>query len=92
MNLEEQGDKRGGPMILFPEILGLAVMAIAAPIYLIKILVSGQALVGIAGLVIWFTALLITARLIWRRQYFFAYLIMLAIFGLYYIIQKRLWQ
>lgn len=88
MSLDEQKVRRESPIILFPEIIGVSLVALLAPAYLVRILLSGQMTAGIAGLALWFIALFFTVRFIWRRQYIFAYLPMIAMLGLYYVIQK----
>ena len=90
MKQDEQDGSSESPMILFPEILGVAVMAIVTPVCLVKLFLSGHVIASIVGFVFWFTALFFTVRFIKRRQYFFAYLPMLAILGLYYFLQKVL--
>lgn len=88
MNPQEQKVRRESPIILFPEIIGVSIVALLAPVYLVKILLSGQVLAGAAGLALWSVALFFTVRFIGRRQYGFAYLPMLAMLGLYFVIQK----
>jgi polyferredoxin len=90
MDPKEQDDRRDSPWILFPEIIGVSVIAVLLPLPLVHLLLSGHALAGIAGLVVWFTALLFSVRFIRRRKYGLAYLPMLVIVGLFYIIYKTL--
>jgi hypothetical protein len=87
MNTEKQGGGPG-PWILFPEIIGISVLALLLPLPLVHLLLSGHALAGIAGFALWFAALFFTGRFIRRRQYGFAYFPMLAMVGLYFMIQK----
>ena len=77
-----------GPWILFPEIIGISVLALLLPLPLIHMLLSGQALGGIAGFALWSGAIFLTVRFIRRRQYGLAYLPMAAMVGLFFIIQK----
>jgi hypothetical protein len=92
MNPKDQNDRPNGPWILFPEIIGVTVVALLLPLPLVHLLLSGHALAGIAGFALWFTALFFTVRFIRRRQYVFAYLPMLVVIGLFYIIYKGLSQ
>ena len=90
MNLQEQKDKRESPLILFPEIIGVSVIALLLPLPFVHLLLSGHAFAGIAGLALWITALCFTVRFIRRRQYGLAYLPMLVMVGLFYIIHREL--
>ena len=90
MDPEEQDERRESPMILFPEIIGVSIIALLLPLPLIHLLLSGHALASIAGFVLWSTALFFIVRFIRRRQYGFAYLPMLALIGLFYIVYKEL--
>jgi polyferredoxin len=92
MDPEEHDERRNSPLILFPEIIGVSVIALLLPLPLVHLLLSGHALAGIAGFALWFTALFFTVRFIRRRQYGLAYLPMLVLIGLFYLVQKRLFQ
>ena len=90
MDPKEQDERRESPLILFPEIIGVSIIAVLLPLPLVHLVLSGYAPAGIAGLVVWFTALVFTVRFIRRREYGLAYLPMLVIIGLFYIIYKTL--
>jgi hypothetical protein len=90
MNPEEENEQSESPVILFPEIIGVSIVTLLAPVGLIKLLVSGHAVVGMVGFALWFVALLFTVRLIRRRQYGFALLPMMALLGLYFLLYKAL--
>ena len=77
-----------GPWIIFPEIIGVFLLALLLPLPLIHLVVSGYALKGIAGLGLWLLAVLLGARFIRRRRYGLAYLPMLMLIGVFLIIQK----
>jgi hypothetical protein len=92
MDPEEQEDRRESPLILFPEIIGISVLALLLPLPLVHLLLSGHALAGIGGFVLWFSAVFFAVRFIRRRQYGLAYLPMLVLLLLVYIIQKHMSQ
>jgi len=87
MNNEEHGGGPG-PWILFPEIIGISVLALLLPLPLVHMLLSGQMLASIAGFAFWFAALFFAVRFIRRRQYGLVYFPMFAMVGLYFIIRK----
>ncbi len=87
MNTEDQGGKLG-PWILFPEIIGICVLAVLLPLPLVHMLLSGQALASIVGFAFWFAALFFAVLFIRRRQYVFVFLPMLAMLGLFFIVKK----
>jgi hypothetical protein len=87
MNTDEQGGGRG-PWTLFPEIIGISIIALLLPLPLVHMLMSGQALAGTGGFALWFAAVFLTVRFIRRRQYGLAYFPMLSIAGLFFIIYK----
>ena len=86
MNTEDQGEP--GLWILFPEIIFISVLALLLPLPLVHLLLSGQVLAGIAGFAFWFAALFFAVHFIRRRQYALASLPMLAMLGLFFIVQK----
>jgi hypothetical protein len=87
MNTEEQGGGHG-PLILFPEIIGISILTLLLPFPLAHMLLSGRALLSIAGFALWFGALFFAVCFTRRRQYVLIYLPMLAMVGLYFIIRK----
>jgi polyferredoxin len=87
MSTEDQGGKPG-PWILFPEIIGVSVVALLLPLPLVHMVLSGKALAGAVGLAFWLVAVFFAVRLIRRRQYGLAYLPMLATAGLFFLIRK----
>ena len=77
-----------GLWILFPEIIGISVLAVLLPLPLIHMLLSGQALAGIAGLTCWLAALLCAARFIRQRRYVLVWFPMLVMIGLFFIVKR----
>jgi len=71
--------------------IGLSVAALLLPLPLVHLLVSGHALVGITALFLWLVSVWFAVLSIRRRRYGLAYLPMLPIAGLFFIVQK-LWQ
>jgi glucan phosphoethanolaminetransferase (alkaline phosphatase superfamily) len=92
MNPKKQDDGRESRLILFPEIIGVSVIAVLLPFPLVHLLLSGRALAGFGGFLLWFAALFFTVRFIRRRQYGFACLPMLVLLCLFYLIQKWMSQ
>jgi len=90
MKPEERDDGHLGPWILFPEIIGVSILVIVALVCLVRLLLSGYVLAGLAGLALWSTVVFFAVRFIRRRQYFLAYLLILAILGLCYLFQRGL--
>jgi hypothetical protein len=82
MTSPEQASRGERAIILFPEIIGTAVTAIAIPILLFDMMRSGRILVGIVGFVWWCVALIFVVRLILLRRYTAALIPMLALWGL----------
>jgi hypothetical protein len=87
MSTEDQSGKPG-PWILFPEIIGISVIALLLPLPLIHILLSRQAFAGIVGFAVWLVAVFLAVRFIRRRQYGLAWLPMLGLVGLFFLIRK----
>lgn len=77
-----------GPWILFPEIIGISIIALLLPLPLIHLLLSGHAVLGASGFFVWLVAVCFTVRFIRRRQYGFAYLPMGIIAGRFLIVYK----
>jgi hypothetical protein len=90
MSAREQGDKRESPFWLFPEIIGVSAIALAAPVWLIKIWVAGYVVTSVAGVALWLSGVSLMVRFILRRQYFLAYLSMIPLFCLFYMIHRAL--
>ncbi len=87
MNTEDQGGGPG-PWILFPEIIGISVIALLLPFPLVHMVLSGQALAGTTGFAFWLVAVFLAVRFIRRRQYGLAYLPMLVLVGLFFLIRR----
>jgi hypothetical protein len=92
MNSQHDNDARESPVILFPEIIGVTVAAIATPVCLLKMLLSGHVIMGLVEFLCWSAALFFAVRFIRRRQCGFALLPMLVVLGLFLFIQKALSQ
>jgi polyferredoxin len=87
MSTEDQGGKPG-PWILFPEIIGISMIALLLPLPLVHMLLSGQAFAGIVGFAVWLVAVSLAVRFIRRHQYGLAYLPMFGLLGLFFLIWK----
>jgi hypothetical protein len=85
---QEETKEKAGAWILFPEIGGIALLAVLLPLPLIHFVWSGHVLAGSAGLLLWLAAVVFAVRCIRRRQYGLAYLPMLAILGLFVAVYK----
>ena len=86
----ERDNRHRSPLILFPEIIGVSRMAILMPFLLVKMLLAGQALEAGFGFLLWAGALIFMMCCLRRRHYYLAYLPMIVIFGLYFLLQKVL--
>jgi hypothetical protein len=87
---QKENDLSHNALILFPEIIGVSLMAIIMPFLLVKMLRAGHLLASVAGFLVWGIALFIAVSCIRRRQYALAYLPMIVIFGLYFLVWKAL--
>lgn len=87
MKTEKQGGEPG-PWILFPEIIGTSVVAVMLPLPLLQMLLSGQALVGIAGFTFWLGALFYAVRFTRQRRYGLVLFPMLVMWALLLIVRK----
>jgi hypothetical protein len=74
--------------MLFPEVIGISILALLLPLPLVHMLLSGQVFMGIVGFVFWFAALFFAVRFIRRRQYVLVWLPMLVMVGSFLIIKK----
>ena len=70
------------------EIIFISTIALVLPVPLVHMLLSGHKLAGVTGFALWFAALFFTVRFMRRRQYALAWLPMLTILGLFFIIRK----
>lgn len=87
--MSADGQRGGpGPWILSPEIIGISIIALLLPLPLVHLLMAGHAVYGIAGLLIWLAAIFFFVRLIRRRHYGLAYLPMLGIVVLFFVVYK----
>ena len=84
--VEIQKGDGGNPLLLFPEIIGFFAM----PFLLFKELLTGNPLIGCAGLILWFFGLIFLLVCIRRRRYYLAGLPILVIFGLYFLAHRML--
>ena len=84
---ESHETKDQGPPILFPEIIGISVLAILLPLPLAHLLLSGHVLAGFVALLFWLAALFSAVRLIWRRKYNFVWLPTLALIALFLVVK-----
>lgn len=87
MSAKKQPDGPG-PWILFPEIIGIAIIGLLLPLPLFHLLFAGHAFLGASGLLVWLVAVFFTVKFIRRRQYGFAYLLMGVIAALFLIVYK----
>ena len=87
MSDKKQSDELG-PLILFPEVTGISILALLLPVPLVHMLLSGQVFMGIIGFVFWFAALFFAVRFVRRRQHGLVWLPMLVMVGLFLIIKK----
>ncbi len=87
MGTEDRSGKLS-PWILFPEIIGVSIIALLLPLPLSHMLASGQTLAGAIGFVGWFVALFFAGRFIRRRQYGLVLLPMAAMLGFFFVVQR----
>ena len=87
MSDQKQNDGPG-PWILFPEVIGISVLALLLPLPLVHMLLAGQVFAGIVGFAFWLVALLFAVLFIRRRQYVLVWLPMLVMVGLFFAIRK----
>tara|TARA_R110002072_G_scaffold14582_8_gene60188 strand:- start:37755 stop:38033 length:279 start_codon:yes stop_codon:yes gene_type:complete len=78
-NNEEDNHFPHGPWLIFPEIIGVAVVAILAPFSLIEMYSNGKIIVPIIGFCCWLIALVYTVIFIKKGQYYLAWLPMCGI-------------
>jgi hypothetical protein len=89
LTMSDQKQKDGpGPLILFPEVIGISILALLLPLPLAHMLISGQVLMGILGFAAWLAALFFAVLFIRRRQYALVWLPMLVMVGLFFVIRK----
>ena len=74
--------------MLFPEVIGVLISGVLLPLPLLHLAVSGHALLGITGLLLWLSAAIFTVFFIRRRQYGMAYFPMLALICLFIAVYK----
>lgn len=85
---DQKQNENPSSWILFPEIIGISLLTLLLPLPLVHMLLSGQVFAGILGFVFWLAALFFTVRFIWLRQYRLAWLPMLLMIGLFFLIKK----
>ena len=66
---------------LFPEILFAGVIALSAPFYLWQLGQSGHLAVALSGVAGWAIGVVLTAWLLWHKQFLAAYLPMAVLLG-----------
>ena len=87
--MSDQKQKDGpGPLILFPEVIGVSILALLLPLPLVHMLISGQVLLGILGFAFWLAALFLAVLFIRRGQHGLVWLPMLMMVGLFFAIRK----
>jgi hypothetical protein len=75
-----------GPWILFPEVIGIAIIAIFTPYALFQMYISGKVLFSIIGFIVWSISLIYTVILIKKERYFLARLPMTGILAAGFLI------
>ena len=78
-NDEEDRSFPNGPWVIFPEIIGILIVAILAPFALIQMYSTGKVLLSIIGFCVWLVSIIYTSIFIKREQYFLAWLPMTGI-------------
>jgi hypothetical protein len=87
--MSDDGHRGGlGPWILFPEIIGISIIALLLPLPLVHLLMAGHAFYGTAGLLIWLASTFYSVRFIRRRDYGLACLPMLGVVVLFWAVYR----
>jgi hypothetical protein len=73
---------------IFPEVLGVLVVAVYLHFCFVHMPPAGQVLVGAAGFALWLAALFFAIRFMLRRKFGLAIFPMLALLGIFSILEK----
>jgi hypothetical protein len=79
-----------GPWFLFPEIIGVSVFALSAPIFITKAFISGHVVAAIAASGLWLVAIVLAVIFIRRRHFLFVYFPMLLMGGVAFLLHHAL--
>ncbi len=83
-----EDDIKNNPAIIFPEIIGTTIVAIASPFYLYKLFENGYYLISGIGIIIWSVGIYFTIYALREKNYFIALLPMLMILGCGFLIHS----
>ena len=76
------------PWIVFPEIIGVTIVAVSAPIYLVGQLVAGHIALALAGFVCWLVGVVLTVVCLKKRMFVLAWWPMFVLLGVGFLIHK----
>ena len=81
---------KNNPAIIFPEIIGVTLAAIATPFFLFNLFEKGFITLSALGLLIWGLGIYFTFRLIRAKRYSLVWLPMLVVLGTAYLNHSNL--
>jgi hypothetical protein len=85
---EREDSPLSQPWIVFPEIIGVTIVAVSAPIYLARHLVAGHIALALAGFVCWLVGVGLTVVCLRKRMFVLAFWPMLLLLGVGLLIHK----